>query len=168
MEDQTRENLNQLLRQFLDPAQAKAAAEDIQTGERLLDACPASTPDPQTIARIKGEIAATLARRRRIRLVLRRSLAAAAVIAFALLGLLDRSPTRDNSVFQAAILPAAIWDSMDVAADDMDLARFTAEVRQIEAQWQALEAGEDEAAGSGTVEDLDRELMQIESEFRKG
>ena len=73
-----------------------------------------------------------------------------------------------TSTFQASILPAAIWDSIDVAADDLDLARFTAEVRQIETQLQALEAGEDEAAGSGAVEELERELIQIETEFRKG
>jgi len=168
MEDQTRENLNDVLRQFLDVAQAEAAAEDILAGERILDACPAPPPSLEAIARINGEIAATLARRHRIALVLRRSLAAAAVIAFALIGLLQRSPTADNNIFQASILPAAIWDSIDVAADDLDLARFTAEVRQIETQLQALEAGEDEAAGSGAVEELERELIQIETEFRKG
>ncbi len=168
MEDQTRENLNDLLRQFLDPAQAKADTEDIRAGERLLDACPAPTPDPETLARIKSEIVTALARRHRIAIVVRRSLAVAAVIAFALIGLLHRSPTADNSMFQASILPAAIWDSIDVAADDLDLARFTAEVRQIETQFQALEAGEDEPAGSGTVEELERELIQIETEIRKG
>jgi hypothetical protein len=168
MEDQTRENLNDLLRQFLDAAPAETAAENIRAGERLLDAWAAPTPAPETIARIKGDIAAALTRRHRIMLILRRSLAAAAVIAFAVIALLDRSPTGGNNVFQAAILPAAIWDSVDVAADDLDLARFTAEVRQIETQLQALEAGEDDAAGSGTVEELERELMQIETEFRKG
>lgn len=168
MEDQTRENLNDLLRQFLDPAQAEAAGEDILAGERLLDACPAPSPSPETIARIKSEIRMTLARRHRIMLTFRRSLAAAAVIAFALIGLLQRGPTGGPNVFQARLLPAAIWDSDDVAAGDLDLARFTVEVRLIEAQLQALDAGEDEAAGSGTVEEFERELKQIETELWKG
>jgi len=168
MEKQTRENLNDLLRQFLDSAQAKAAGEDIRAGERLLDACPAPTPSPETIVRIKGEVAATLARRHRITLIFRRSLVAAAVIAFALIGLLDRGPDDPTNAFQASILPAAIWDSEDITADDPDLVYFTGEVRRIEAQLQALEAGEGEAAGSGTVEELETELKQIETEFRKG
>lgn len=168
MEDQTRENLNDLLRQFFDPAQAQAAGEDIRACERLLDAHPAPTPSPEVIARIKNEVAATLARRHRIALILRRSLAAAAVIAFALIGLLDHGPTAPTNAFQASILPAAIWDSEDVAAEDPDLVYFTGEVRRIEAQLQALEAGEDEAPGSGTVEELETELKQIETEFRKG
>jgi hypothetical protein len=168
MEDQTRENLNELLRQFLDHAQAEATGRDILAGERLLDAHPAPMPSLETIARIRGEMAATMTRRHRILLTFRRSLAAAAVIAFALIGLLDRGPTGPTNVFEASILPAAIWDSDDVAADDLDLARFTAEVRQIEAQLQALDAGDDEAAGSGTLEELEKELRQIETELWKG
>jgi len=168
MADQTREDLNDLLRQFLDPAQAEVAGKDVDAGERLLDASPAPAPNLEMIARIKGEMTAALARRHRIRLIFRRSLAAAAVIAFALLGLLDRSRTSDNNVFQAAILPAAVWESLDVAADDLDLARFTAEVRQIETQLRDLEAGEDEAADGGAVEDIERELRQIETELGKG
>jgi len=168
MEDQTRENLNDLLRQFLDPDQARTAHEDMLAGERLLDAWAAPSPSPETIARFKGEITVTLAKRQRIMLTLRRSLAAAAVIAFALIGLLHRGPTGSPNVFQAALLPAAIWDSDDVAVGDLDLARFTAEVRQIEAQLQALDSGEDEAAGGGSVEEFERELTQIETELWKG
>jgi hypothetical protein len=165
MEEQTRENLNHLLRQFLDPDQAEAAGRDIRAGERLVDAHPAPLPSPDLVARIKGEIGATLARRHRIVLAFRRSLAAAAVIAFALIGLLNRGPT-GPTVFQANILPAAIWDSDDVAAADPDLVYFTGEVHHIEAQFQALEAGED--AGNAPVDELETELKQIETELRKG
>ncbi len=168
MEDQARENLKRLLRQFLDPAQTEAAAEDIRTGDRILDVYPAPTPNSEIIARIKSEMVAAHARRRQIIRFFRRSLAAAAVIVFALIGLLHRSPTVENHGFQASILPAAVWDSIDLAADDLDLARLTAEVRQIETQFQALEADEDEPAGSGSVEELERELIQIETEIRKG
>lgn len=166
MEDHTRENLNDLLRQFMDGAAADAAAEDIRAGEQLLDLSGVPAPAPETIARIKGEIASALTRRHRFMPVLRRSLAAAAVIAFVLIGLLDRPPTGGDTAFKAALLPAAIWDSIDVAADDLNLARFGAEVRRIEAQFQALEAGEDEPAGG--VDELESELIQIETEFRKG
>lgn len=168
MEDQTRENLNHLLRQFLDPAQARAAREDIRAGEQLLDAHPAPLPSLETIARIKAEVGASLARRHRIALLLRRSLAAAAVIAFATIGLFDRAPTGSRKPYEANLLPAAIWESQDVAAEDPDLVYFNSEVRRIEAQLQALEAGEDGAAGSDAVDELETELKQIETEIGKG
>lgn len=168
MEDQTRENLNHLLRQYLDPTHAEAAARDIRTGERLLDLYPAPTPSPEIVARIKAEMATSLARRHRIALTFRRSLAAAAVIAFALIGLLNRGPANPTNVSQAGILPTAIWDSKDMASDDPDLVYFTGEVHRIEAQLQALEAGEDDAAGNGSVDELETELRQIETELGKG
>jgi predicted Zn-dependent protease len=115
-----------------------------------------------------ADAAATLAKRHRIIFTFRRAVAAAAVIALALIGLLDHRATDSNNIYQAAIMPAAIWGSVDVAADDLDLARFNAEARQIEAQLQALDAGDDEAVDTGTVEELDKELKQIESELRKG
>jgi len=168
MEDQTRENLNQLLRQFLDPTDAEAAARDIRTGERLLDLYPAPMPGPEIIARIKADMTAGLVRRHKVVSVFRRALAAAAVIAFALIALLNRGPTDPTNVFQANILPAAIWDSEDVASDDPDLAYFTGEVHRIEAQLQTLEAGDDDAAGNGSVDELETELRQIETELGKG
>ena len=126
MEDHTREPLTNLLLQFLDPTQAQDAETEIRAGEHYLHANPAPAPDPQTIVHIKSRIAVTLARRRRIARTFRRSLAAAAVIAFAMLALLDRSPTPHTGMLQAAmILPAAMWESNNIAAEDVDLHRLT-------------------------------------------
>lgn len=167
MEDHARDNLKDLLRQFLSAADAKTADGDIQAGERLLDEYPAPMPDSETILRIKKQVAATVWRRRRIVRTFRRSVAVAAAVAFALIGLFGRGPTGHTDMFQEAIIPAAIWDSDNIAAADVDLVYFTGEVRQIEAQLQALDAGDDEGAG-GTVEDFETELIQIETELSKG
>jgi hypothetical protein len=168
MEDQTGENLSNLLRKFLDPAEAEAAREDIRAGERLLRAYPAPAPDRRTILRIKAEIAAAVRRRRLVHRIFRRSLAAAAVIAFAAIGLLDHGPASRTSVYQAAIIPASLWESDNIADDDLDLVYFTSQVRHIEAQLGALEAGEDEPPAGRAVEELETELIQIETEFWKG
>jgi hypothetical protein len=166
MEDQTRENLDSLLRRFLDPAQARAAREDIRAGEQLLRDFPAPVPSRETLALVKAEIRTVLWRRYRIRRIVRRSLAAAAVITFAAIGLLERGPAGRPAVYHATLLPAAIWDSDNIAADDLDLVYFTTEVGQIEAQLAALDSGE--AFGHGAADELETELVQIETEYWKG
>ena len=168
MEDHARDNLKDLLRQFLSAADAGTADADIQAGERLLGEYPAPAPDRETIFRIKKQVAATVWRRRRIVQTLRRSAAVAAAVAFALIGLFGRGPTsRTEDMIHAAIIPPAIWDSDNIATADADLVYFTGEVHQIEAQLRALDAGDDDGAG-GTVEDVETELMQIETELSKG
>jgi hypothetical protein len=166
MGDQTHEDLNSLLRRFLDPAQAREARQDIRSGERLLRAFPAPSPSRETLDRIKAEIRTALWRRHRVRRVVRPSLAAAAVIAFAAVGLLERGPASRPPASHANLLPAAVWDSDNIAADDLDLVYFTTEVRQIEAQVAALDAGE--TLGRGAVDELETELAQIETEYWKG
>jgi hypothetical protein len=168
MDDQVHEDLNSLLRRFLDPAQARAAAADIRAGDQLLGAFPAPVPSRGTLGRVKAEIRAVLWRRYTVRRIVRRSLAAAAVIAFAAIMLLEHGPASQPAAFHATLLPAAIWDSDNIAADDLDLVYFTTEVRQIEAQLAALDAG-DEGLGHGQVADeLETELAQIETEYWKG
>jgi len=167
MEDHAHDNLKDLLRQFFNAADAETADADIRMGERLLGEYPAPLPDRETILRIKKQVAATIWRRRRIAQTLRRSVAVAAVVAFALIGLFGRGPSGHTDMFHASIIPAAIWDSDNIAAADVDLVYFTGEVRQIEAQLQALNAGDDGPSGN-TVEEMETELIQIEAELSKG
>ncbi len=168
MRDHAHENLIELLRRFMDEPTAQAAHEDIQAGERLLEAYPALTPEARLIATIKAQMAVAALRRHRIvRLVHGSLAAAAAVIVLALIGLLGpRSADRPHMSY-AAIIPAAIWDSDDLTADDLDLAYFSSEIGQIEAQMQALDAGESEG-GSGTLDEFENELMAIQTDFWKG
>jgi hypothetical protein len=153
----------------MDPAAAQAAAEEIRAGERLLNAWLAPAPADRTLASIKVQMAAVALRRRwRVR-VFRGSLAAAAAVVMALLiGLPTGGPAQRPGMNFAAIIPAAIWESDDLAADDLQLVYFTSEIRRIEAQMQALEAEETDTGSGGSPDDLERELFAIETEFWKG
>jgi len=168
MEDQAHDNVNDLLRRFYDPREAQAVEDEIRAGERLLEVWSAPMPGRSVIVRIKADMAAASRRRRTIKRLLHSSLAAAAVVAFAVLAMLNRGPTDQAVAFQAAIIPAALWESDNIAADDLDLVYFTAEIGQIEAQLDTLEAGENEAARTRAVEQLEVELVQIDNEFWKG
>lgn len=169
MRDRAHESLIELLQRFMDGPAAKAAHEDIQAGERWLDAYPAPTPEARIIAALKVQMAASALRRHRITQAVRASVAvAAAVIVLALIGLLGPRSASQSPMFIATLIPAAIWDSDDITADDLDLAYFSSEIRQIEAQMQALNADDGDNGVSGVPEEFETELMAIQTEFWKG
>jgi hypothetical protein len=169
MTDQAREDLTELLRRFMDAPAAETTERDIRAGEAILDAHPAPAPDGRVVASIKAHMAAAGQGRHRHIRVFQGSLATAAAVVMALLiGLFGRDPGNGPTAAYASIIPAAVWESDDIASDDPDLLYFTSEIRQIEAQMQALEAGEGETTGSGMVEELEMELMRIDTEFWKG
>jgi hypothetical protein len=169
MRERTPESLTELLKRFMDATAAETAAEEIRAGERLLDACPAPAPSARTLAAIRIRMAtAALRHRWRVR-VFRGSLAAAAAVVMALLiGLPAQRPTQRPGMNFATIIPTAIWESDDLAADDLRLVYFSSEIRRIEAQMQALEAEENDLDGGGSPDDLERELLAIETELWKG
>jgi len=167
MRDQAHENLVELLRRFMDEPTAQATQEDIQAGERWLGAYPAPAPDARLLMVLKAQMAASARRRHHLTRLVHASLAAAAVILLALVGLFAPRTANQAPLSVASMLPAAIWDSDDMTADDLDLAYFSSQIGQIEAQMQAL-AGEDGEVGTGAPEELEMELMAIQAEFLKG
>lgn len=170
MGNQNREDWKALFGRFVDAARAEAAAEDVRTGERTLDAYPAPKPDEELIAYINVQIAARLARRRRLSRTYRALAAAAAVIIVTAIALLGPRPASRQAahVSYASIIPTSVWESDDVNGEDVELMYFHSEIRQIEAEMEALESGGDEIGPAEDVEEIEMELMQIETEFWKG
>jgi hypothetical protein len=153
----------------MDEPTARAAQEDIQAGERYLNAYPAPSPDAQLLAAIKTQMAVAALRRRRIARRVRGSLAAAAaVIVLALVGLPGPGPANRPHVSYATIIPPAIWESDDITTTDLDLAYFSSQIRQIEAQMQALETGDAKAIDNDTSDEIEMELLALQAEFWKG
>jgi hypothetical protein len=169
MKDPARENLAKLLRQFMDESAARDAQADVDAAERILENHPAPRPSPETVATLKGLMIASAARRRRVRIFRRTVAVAAAVVLTVLVGRYNRPAAVSRpGVNFASIIPAAVWDSKDLAADDLDLAYFASEIRRIESQIHAVEAHETEIRPAGSADDLELELIAIETEFVKG
>jgi hypothetical protein len=166
MESRDREDLRDLFAQFMGAAQANAAADDVRIAERILETHAAPEPDPELLDGIKRRIAASLAKRRANRHAAYRSMtAAAAVVVLAVIGLIGRFPANRSDVRYAALLPPAIWDGDDIASDDQQIVYFNSELQRIEAQVQALEAGEAEYAGSTALDDVEMELLAMNVDF---
>ncbi len=172
MKDRNEENMRDLFARFVDSGQANEAADDIGRGDDLLRRWPAPEPSDELLAQIKGQMAARLVRsgRRHVRWFASRAagIAAALVIVASVWTGLNRehgSVPKDR-VF-ASLIPTAIWESDDIAADDLNLASFTAELERIESELNSLlldDGGSDELV----LNEAEIELMNLQSEFWKG
>ncbi len=172
MNSQNDENLKELFERFLSAEQAESGVEDIQKGEQILRQHPAPEPDNMLIANIKAEIAMRLpVKRTKIftKTAYRVVCAAAAILVISAisLSLFDTPPLEPGQVQYASIMPTAIWESDDIATDDMDLAIFTIEIEQIEDELLALQSGEDISNGDSSLSELEMELVAINNDFWK-
>lgn len=161
------ENLKELFAKFLNVEQAERAVEDVQKAERILSEHPAPAPDDALIADVKSEIAEAILPRQVS--VFRRTAyktavvaAAAIVIAAISVRLLDIGGGKLERVTYASI-PEALW-----AADDVELAIFTAEIEEIEGEVLTLQWSENGGNGDRAVSELEMELIAIDSDFWKG
>ena len=169
MSGKSEENLKELFERFYDADQAERYAGDVAGAEQMLHEYPAPEPDAELIAKIKAEVVEALARRHDG--LVRRThwkIAPVAAIAGIMVGIGVRFYVRDRGepeAFVASILPTAIWESDDIAADDADLARLIAEIDEIESEIMGLQPGEGGDEGAGQIE---MELIEIDSDFWKG
>ncbi len=169
MRDHAREDLTKLLGRFMDESTARATQADIEAVERMLQAHPAPVPSSQTLWTVKAMmIAASAGRRRRIRVTRATVAAAAAVVVTVLVGHYRTGPTDQPRANFASIIPTAVWESRDIAADDLDLVYFTSQIRQIETQMQDLEAEQVAPQEKDVLDDIEMELISMETEFWKG
>lgn len=168
MNDRNEENLRDLFERFDDSEHAAEAVDDIRRGDQILRRWPAPEPSDELLERIKSEMAGRLVRsgRRHVRWFASRAagIAAAFVITASVWTGLHRSPGVVNA---ASLIPTAIWESDNIAADDLRLATFTAEVERIENELKSLlldESGSDKSI----LDEAEMELIDLQGEFWKG
>ncbi|MBN2314572.1 MAG: hypothetical protein JXM79_11630 [Sedimentisphaerales bacterium] len=175
MDDRNHENLRELLATFFDAEQVDRLADDFQQAEQVFQTHPAHKPDDRLIANIKTEIALSLGRqrakhfRRRLFEAAAGIAAAVAILVIVSLQFSEKSVKHPgNNAYTASLLPTALWESNDIAADDTDLAVFTAEIEQIEYEIHSLELGDDITENETSVTELEMELAEINVDFWKG
>ncbi len=173
MNGRNEENVKELFERFVNTGQAEEAEQDIRKGEQILREHPVSEPDSKLIADIKAEVGkAVLRRKAKVfrRMVYKSAVIAASVIFLAAIGikLFEKGGGEFERVIAASIIPAAIWESDDISADDADLATLTAEIEQIESDVLALQLGENGSNGYEAAAELEMELIEINNDFWKG
>ena len=68
----------------------------------------------------------------------------------------------------ASLIPPEIWESDDIAADDMDMAGYTVEIEQIEDELLALQSDQEGLDNESAITEMEMELIEIETDFWKG
>lgn len=173
MNGQNEENLKELFERFVGTEEAESCVEDFVKAERILQQYPAPQPEEELIAAIKSDIAEAIRRRREHtfrRLAYRMAPVAAVLMILAAVSirLFERDRGGPVRVTYASIIPANVWDSENIAADDADLAVLTAEIDELEGEVLTLELGENGGNGRSAVTELEMELVEINSDFWEG
>jgi hypothetical protein len=164
------ENFDQLLEKFFPHDQITVISRDIEAGQEFLHQFPAPKPNPAVLENIKSGIALALKAKKAhtVRFGIYKSMAVAAVLTLAaLIGLKSINEQTIQPQKQASIIPAKLWESSEITADDEDLALYSAKVQQIEDELADLHENSYSDSYS-PVADLETELYEIDNDFWKG
>ena len=147
--------------------------EGLEAVEQLFEQYPAPKPDQQVKESIKSQISAALSQKHshRLRNVFCRVVATSAVVAIVAtvsIRVSQKPGSAEQGFVSSSIMPAAIWESDDIAVDDLVIATLTAELEQIEADTLAFELNENMNLNPDVTASLEMELIEIDNEFWKG
>jgi len=170
MSDNMYDDLKSQFESFLDPQNAAYAAEDVFEGDRILNENPAPMPSEQLKARIKSRISLTLMRTRRVRsyrFVYQLAAAAAAIII--VFGVsIKMVDNKQGHEWTTVKIPAAVWDGTNITRDDAELSRLSAGIEQVEQELSGTKFTLSMADSTDAVDELEMELINIDSDFWKG
>lgn len=172
MNGQNKNNLKELFERFVSTEEAESGVEDIVNGERILEEYPAPEPDTELIASIKSEIAEAIRLRKEHtfrRFAYKLAPVAAVFVVLAAVGVrMLREGNGPLEIVQGPIISARLWDSENIADDDMDLAVLTAELDGLEVEFATLELGENGGNGRSAVSELEMDLVAIDNDIWEG
>ena len=169
MNDKQRENLRELIERFGEGDSVRDMLGDIEQGEGFLRGYPAPEPSAEVLAVIKRRMVVRALHRRRFsqRMSFRAAAVAAAVIVVAMVWNSRQGGDGGGPTVVFAGIPTAIWESDNIAADDLRLASFVAEIERLENEVKALLSGES-SSDELTLDEVEMELLEIEGDFWKG
>jgi hypothetical protein len=183
MKPDNNENLEGMFEIFGGSEPAKASAEDIRQGDQMFKDYPAPQPPQELVAAAKAKVAHELSVRKvtAFKITVGKKLTvfkitagkvaavAAVLLVVTAIGLkiFDKGPNSATTP-TVALIPAAIWDSNDIAADDTVLAALIAEVNEIEGEALALQLGENGGNGYSDLSELEMDYVETNSDFWKG
>jgi len=165
------ENLKELFAGFVDAEKAEQATEEIRNAEQMFRRQPAPQPDSRLIADIKAKMAGVAERTKAnaFRQTIYRVTAAAVVIIAAgvWLSLIENNGKPQEPGLVSAI-SAEVWESDNIAEDDVDLASLTMEIEELESELLAIQLGGENSNGYDNLAEIEMELIEINSDFWKG
>jgi uncharacterized protein YlxW (UPF0749 family) len=157
------ENLTELFAKFVDSEQADELAAEVTAADKIIDSFAAPEPDAEILSVININVKRQLNANRSRQMIYR--LAAAAVfliIATMAVKLFQQTPAETPGLVMAT------WEIVEVTSADAELSTLIAEVEQLEADIIGLQYAEETTSQSSELNDLEMELIEIDSDFWKG
>jgi len=161
------ENLKELFKRFLGTDQAQQAGDDIRQAEEILQQYPSPEPDDKLIADIKMRVQTALLRKKTpvFRRASYRVAAVAAVFIVSAVISVKLFEPKGRPIQKVEVTTAEFaWDSND----DTAMAILTDQVEQLEEEILASGLDEDSQNVNEDVEEIEIELMEIDTVFWKG
>ena len=168
-----KENPEKNFARFVSDQEAKTFAKDIKWADDEFESRPAPEPSDSLLSDINTQVGFAIVAERaaNVRRAFYKVMAVAAVLIFiSLISVKFFNPqkTNTNQLIPIVALSKSIWQSDDIVSDDAHLATLTAEMNDIESQLLALEIGSFFEDGTSQIDDLELELIDIDSDFWKG
>jgi hypothetical protein len=176
MNARNEENLKALFERFVSTEEAERNIEDFIKAERILNENPAPEPNEELIAAINHKITEALRLRkehsfRRIAYKLAPVAAVFVVLAAVGVQMLLREgggPGEPGREPRGPFIPASVWESENVAADDRNLLVLTTELDELEVEFANLESDENGGNGSSAITELEIEFAEINRNIWEG
>jgi len=170
MDARNEDSAEKLFERFGDVDHAREYAEDIRHGERIFAEHGVPKVEEELLARIKAQVNTALQSRNKtgLRPIVYRLAAVLAIIGVLSIGVFLRNHNGTSVESAQPGVPAVLWDSRNIIEDDADLATLTAEVEQLQGELVTLQLGDGTSSRYGEVDDLEVELMDIDSDFWEG
>ena len=169
MNDRNGENLRELFERFFNDKETEDYIEDIAKVDRILDENPAPEPSEELVAAINHKIAEAVRLREAHtfrRFAYKLAPVAAVFIVIAAVGV--RIIQRDSGPIEVTWMSVSDWESDNVAADDRNLAVFTAEVDELEVEFTTLEREGNGGNGRSAVIELEMDFVAISNDIWEG
>jgi hypothetical protein len=168
--DKNKQNLDELLKAFMDAPVAAEAQKDIRAGRRIFENNPAPQPKAEVIAALKSRVSTHLRTHKRhtFRRVIYRTAAVAAIIVVAAVAITFTEHDKSVSYNASAVVMWHMWDDDNLLADDLNLAGLTKKIEEIADNIAQAESDEYDYAPDVDFEDLETEMIAMNVDFWKG
>ncbi len=169
--DKNKQNLDELLKAFMDAPVAAEAAKDIRAGQRIFADNPAPQPKADVIAAVKSRVSTHLRthhKHQAFRRMIYKTAAVAAIIVVAAVAIRFGEHKEIASSNVSAAVMWHMWDDDNLVADDLNLAKLTKKIEEIADRIAEAESDEYEYEPDVDFEDLETEMIAMNIDFWKG
>ncbi len=157
------QDLEELFAKFVDSEQAEELSAEVIAADQIIDSFDAPEPDAQILSAINTNVARQLNARRSRQMLYRLGAAAVfLIIATMAVKLFQQTPVEQTDVVMET------WELVEVTSADAELSTLIAEVEQLEADIMGLQYAEESGSPSSELNELEMELIEIDSDFWKG